>query len=116
LEFFNQYGVIEYYIYDYDKNRLEVYIRNNNILAPVSVLRSWISPLLQVKMEISTDRLQLYFPDGSPFLTAKERENRWRNAERELIQFRHQTIVNMRKQGLSDELIANILNISTKEL
>lgn len=124
LQFFDQYGVVECYVYDYEKNRLAVYVRHDQHLLSISVLElgRWTSPLLGIHMELCPDKLHFAFPDGSPFLTTQEREEQRRIAEKraeeaiqELQYFREQVITKMREQGMSEELIASILDLSQNQ-
>src|SRR6267378_6544036 len=44
FQFYERYGVEEYYLYDPDFNELEGWIRNKEQLQPVGVINGWISP------------------------------------------------------------------------
>lgn len=72
FEFYQQYGVEEYYIYDPDKNILEGYLRQMEKLAPIPEIRHWISPLLGMRFEWTPEVLKLFQPDGEPFLSYME--------------------------------------------
>ena len=49
LLFYEDYGVMEYYVYNPDTNDLEIYNRTNNKLDKIEV-REWVSPLLKFKL------------------------------------------------------------------
>jgi Uma2 family endonuclease len=74
FEFYQRYGVQEYYIYDPDKNILEGHLRKGGLLAPIpeKKLKDWISPLLGVRFEWSPKTLRLYQPNGNRFLSYLE--------------------------------------------
>lgn len=72
FEFYNRYGVEEYYIYDPDKIDLCGWMREENRLNLIETMDSWISPRLKVRFEISENNLQLFTPNDEPFLTYVE--------------------------------------------
>ena len=72
LKFYNTYGAQEYYIYDPDHNKLEIYTRHNGQLHLHNYQEVWVSPLLQVKFEWTTETLLLSKPNGEPFLSYLE--------------------------------------------
>jgi Uma2 family endonuclease len=74
LNFYQQYGVLEYYIYDPDENILEGFQRQGRelVVIPETSIRDWVSPLLGVRFELSPTTLRLYQPSGKPFLSYLE--------------------------------------------
>lgn len=66
-EFYDDYGVEEYYVIDPDNQVHRGYYRDGAIFRPVRKLSGWTSPLLGVRFEIGDD-LVLYGPDGMPLL------------------------------------------------
>ncbi|MFY9225817.1 MAG: Uma2 family endonuclease [Blastocatellia bacterium] len=68
LEFYEKYGVQEYYIIDPDRKKLKGYIRAGDQLSPIVQMNGWVSPRLKIKLEIKNKEIQLYRPDGKPFL------------------------------------------------
>lgn len=72
LDFYDRFGVDEYYLYDPDHNRLSAWIRAGHALEPIPDPGSWTSPRLGVRFSLTPETLELYAPDGSPFLTALE--------------------------------------------
>ena len=70
--FYDQQGVQEYYVYDPDCNRLEVWIRNSKHLRKMTHLRGWISPLLGIRFALDQATLQIFYPSGRPFLNSVE--------------------------------------------
>ena len=84
LDFYNRYGVEEYYIYVYDPERVDFagWQRNSQQqLEVIEEINGWVSPRLEIRFEITEDSLQIYRPDGGQFLTSVELEQRARNAE-----------------------------------
>ncbi|CRI65224.1 conserved hypothetical protein [Thiocapsa sp. KS1] len=77
LAFYDHYGVEEYYLYDPDKNRLEIRIRRRiddgaSRLVSQSHVRGWTSPRLGVRFSVAPATLELFDPSGRPFLTSVE--------------------------------------------
>jgi len=72
LRFYDQYGVEEYYLYDPEKNHLEIWLRQGASLKRVSHLNGWVSPRLGVRLALTPETLELYTPDGRPFLNSVE--------------------------------------------
>jgi Uma2 family endonuclease len=74
-EFYQHYGVEEYYIYDPDKIELEGWIRTENQLTRIEPMIGWISPRLGVRFEMPESGLEVYSPDGRKFCTYVELYN-----------------------------------------
>ncbi len=72
FEFYNRYGVEEYYVYDPDKVDLCGWIRQENSLNLIDTMDGWISPRLKVRFEITKNNLKIFTPTDEPFLTYVE--------------------------------------------
>jgi len=74
FNFYQKYGVEEYYLYDPFSNDLEIYVRAGELLIPVPAdeCRDWTSPLLGIRLEWTPDTLTLFRPDGKRFLNYVE--------------------------------------------
>ncbi len=86
LDFYNTYGVAEYYVYDPQTNELSGYLRDtpNDDLREIAVMDDWRSPLLGISFDLSGPELQVRYPDGTPFLTPLELAERAERAEAEV--------------------------------
>ena len=87
-DFYETYGVEEYYLYDPERNRLEIWLRQGARLEPVSHLNGWVSPRLGIRFALSRECLEVFHPDGSPFrsplemaLLAQEERERAKRAD-----------------------------------
>ena len=69
LEFYEKYGVEEYYLYDPDAVVCRGWRRVGRELVEIESLVGWVSPRLGVRFELSEDSLELYLPSGKRFLT-----------------------------------------------
>ena len=69
---YDQYGVQEYYVYNPDNNRLEVWTRPNGHLRKMSHIRGWVSPLLGIRFAVDKKPLQIFYPSGKAFLNSVE--------------------------------------------
>ena len=72
LRFYDQYGVEEYYIYDPERHHLEIWLRQRERLKRVSHLKGWVSPRLGIRFVLTPDTLEIYDPEGRPFLSSVE--------------------------------------------
>jgi Uma2 family endonuclease len=88
LVFYQQYGVEEYYVYDPDQILLEGWCRSGDgLLDAIESTNGWVSPRLNIRFEIG-EELQLYRPDGSPFFSFAELNQRAETAEQQVEQER----------------------------
>ena len=74
LQFYERYGVEEYYIYDPDDNELEGLHRREGNLQLVEEINGWISPNLGIQFTLTSETLEIYRPDGRKFLSSLELE------------------------------------------
>jgi Uma2 family endonuclease len=72
LEFYDRYGVDEYYIYDPDEIELFGRRRIGGDLKRIPSVNNWTSPILQIRFDMSGRELKIFGPDGRPFLTYQE--------------------------------------------
>ena len=72
LLFYDRYGVEEYYLYDPDTNQLNGWLRVEGFLDLLDPIANWISPRLGIRFDLSGAELQIYRPDGQPFLSYEE--------------------------------------------
>lgn len=85
FEFYERYGVEEYYLYKPDIVDLTGWQRRNSRLELIDQMAGWVSPRLGVRFELSESELQIYRPDGERFLTYLELD-RQRQQERQRAQ------------------------------
>ena len=71
-QFYEQYGVAEYYVYDPDANALVGWQRVAGQWQRIDPVHGWVSPLLGVRFELTPETLIMYRPDGSRFETFAE--------------------------------------------
>jgi len=69
-EFYERYGVEEYYSYDPDRFRLAGWLRQGNRLLPIVSMEGWVSPLLSIRFTQQNGDLEIYRPDGRRFLSS----------------------------------------------
>jgi hypothetical protein len=80
FQFYERYGVEEYYVYDPDHNTLDGWLRRQ-ALREIANMSGWRSPRLGIRFELHDDCLKLFHPDGRPFLTPLEIDQQRREAE-----------------------------------
>ena len=74
LEFYDTYGVKEYYLYDPESFQLEGWLRQSENLAKLQEMNGWVSPRLGIRFETGQGELEIYRPNGRRFLTSVELE------------------------------------------
>jgi Uma2 family endonuclease len=73
LEFYEQYGIEEYYVYDPDDFGLEGWQRQGERLGKIATMSGWVSPRLGIRFDWELGReLVLYRPNGQRFLSSVE--------------------------------------------
>ncbi len=70
--FYNRYHVEEYYLYNPQQNELVGWRRVEGSLDIIDPINSWVSPRLGIRFELTETGLELYRPDGQPFLSYLE--------------------------------------------
>ena len=72
FDFYQRYGVEEYYLFDPDTGDLCGWLRQGDHLEVIPKMAGWISPRLQVRFELVNAELFLRRPDGRRFGTYME--------------------------------------------
>lgn len=100
FDFYNLYGVEEYYLYNPDPDRLELsgFLRRQGRLVAVEPMQGHVSPRLGIRFEMGQQGLTIIRPDGRPFVTFEElarseeqERQRADNLQRELDQLRRRS-------------------------
>jgi Uma2 family endonuclease len=71
-EFYEAYGVEEYYLYDPDRLRLAGWLRQEEQLVAIESMEGWVSPRLGIRFSQVQGELEIYRPDGRKFLSSVE--------------------------------------------
>jgi len=71
-QFYDRYGVEEYYVYDPDHNRLSGWHRASGLWQPMDMQHGWQSPRLGIRFSLTPETLLIERPDGSLFETFAE--------------------------------------------
>ena len=71
-QFYDRYGVEEYYLYDPDRHDLTGFQRVNGQLEVIEEMAGWTSPRLGILFTLTEADLEIYYPDGRRFLTTVE--------------------------------------------
>lgn len=83
-QFYNKYGVEEYYLYDPDKKDFSGWLREENNLEVIDNINNWISPKLKIKFVMGENELEIYRPDGEKFVSYVELETQKQLAQEQL--------------------------------
>lgn len=90
LQFYNRYGVEEYYEYDPETNELVGWQRQDGALTVIEAIDNWVSPLLGIRFVITPETWEIYRPDGSRFLTYVELGQKLEQTNQQLEQTNQQ--------------------------
>jgi Uma2 family endonuclease len=82
FNFYDEWGVDEYFTFETDDGLWNGWIRQEGRLRSIAVMPGWVSPRLGIRFEIGeANEPRLYRADGQRFLTMLESETRRRDAE-----------------------------------
>jgi Uma2 family endonuclease len=92
-QFYERYGVAEYYIYDPDRLDFSGWSRSGDQLLQIEAIDDWVSARLGIRFVISAgEELVIYRPDGEKFVgfgeldeLRRSQQQRADNAEREVF-------------------------------
>jgi hypothetical protein len=119
FQFYERYGVEEYYLFDPDKIDLQGWVRGENRLNVIEEINNWISPRLGIKFVLTSDNLEIYRPDGERFFTfvelGKLREQEKQKVQ-QLEQAQKDAIPRLYELGLTVEQIANALSLPVEQV
>ena len=106
FQFYQKYGLEEYYLYKPEGGDLTGWLRSGDKLEPIEEVAGWTSPRLGVRFEIESDNLAIYRPDGQRFLTHEELEQRATQAEAQVEQAQARVLeleARLRQAGIDPE-------------
>jgi Uma2 family endonuclease len=72
LNFYDRYGVEEYYLYNPDTLELNGFTRAETTLTLLDSMAGWVSPRLGIRFDLTDEGLEIFCPDGERFLTYVE--------------------------------------------
>ena len=74
FNFYQEYGVEEYYIYNPDNGSLDGWLRVGDRLEEIPEMAGFVSPRIRLRFDPGEgpDNLRIYGPDGTRFLTFAE--------------------------------------------
>lgn len=72
-DFYEQFGVEEYYLYDPERFDLTVLLRRGDRLTVQETVNGFVSPRLGIRFEVEAGReMRVFHPDGAPFASFVE--------------------------------------------
>lgn len=108
FNFYQNYGVEEYYVYSPEDNELMGWVRSEGKLNYIESMEGWVSPRLQIRFETASGDLEIYRPDGLKFLSYVElsRQMEQERQEKELVQQKADRLSEkLREMGINPEEI-----------
>jgi Uma2 family endonuclease len=115
LEFYQRYGVEEYYLYDPDQLELTGLLRAGDKLELLQSMEGWVSPRLQIRFQPTEAGLEIYRPDGERFLTYVELAQQ-RDAEHQRAEVALAQLAQERSQREQDQERMTALETKLREL
>ena len=97
LEFYDAYGVEEYYLYDPDSYCFQGWQRQVGRLVEITPIAHWVSPRLGIRFVSGAHELEVYRSDGDRFLTSIELHQRL-EAERQRAETAEELLARYREQ------------------
>ena len=104
LQFYDEYGVEEYYVYDPETDKLLIYRRQNVLLVRQRPVHNYRSPRLGITFDQSGPELIVRYPDGRPFVVLHEETQRAVRAEQALARLRELSRKARRGEATPDEI------------
>jgi Uma2 family endonuclease len=86
--FFERYGIQEYCLYDPQSHHLQGWLRTGSTLEEIPEMDGWVSPLLEIRFELSLSELRVFGRDGRQFVDVPELDAQREEAERRAEQER----------------------------
>ncbi len=131
--FYQRYGVEEYYLYDPDTDDLSGWLRVDGTFDVIDPIENWFSLRLDIRFDLSGEELQIFYPDGTPFLsyaaiaqqaetarqqaeTARQQAEIARQQAEQEEQARLDAIPRLLNLGLGVEQIAEALGLSVESV
>jgi Uma2 family endonuclease len=122
FEFYDQYGVEEYYLYNPYQNDLRGWHRQDGRLRMIETIDGYVSPRLGVRFDLSGDELQIIRPDGRTFVSYTdldkqfEQERQRAEQERQRAEQEHQRAEQEHQQAEQERQRADRLAMKLREL
>ena len=96
-DFYDHHGVEEYFVYDPDRNKLDIYTRGKATLRLHRDIAKFVSPRLGIRFEMTKPEITVYGPDGEPFRPHEEDRRIGREAKKEAIESKRQSADNAKR-------------------
>ncbi len=106
LEFYERYGVEEYYIYNPNTFELTGMLREGDKLRVHSPMDGWASPRLGIRFDTRSDELRIFAPDGQAFVsftTLKQQREAERSARHQAEQRAERLAARLRELGFEPD-------------
>jgi Uma2 family endonuclease len=104
FDFYQTYGIKEYYTYDPDDLILEGWQRIGDRLVQIPSMLNWVSPLLGIRFDwVAGQELILSRPDGQRFLSPVEIDRRLQQSEIQVWQEQQRTAQERRRAEAQEQ-------------
>jgi Uma2 family endonuclease len=82
--FYEEHGVEEYYVYDPETDKLEIYLRRGSAFRRQRKPSGFVSPRMKITFDLSGTELVVRYPDGRAFLSPVQMDAQRRATEQRL--------------------------------
>ena len=105
FDFYQTYGVEEYYLIDPDRELASGWLRSEGELLPIQAMAGWVSPRLQIQFVYASGAWSILGRDGRKFLSYLELAQQRSRAEQEKVRAEQEKV---QAQERADRLAAQL--------
>lgn len=102
-DFYDDYGVEEFYIYDPDRGTLRGSYRHNGVWLAIPEMQNWVSPRLKLVFRLDEGRLILTDPDGQRFLSTVESARQIKQLKAEFTLLQQRELAEQQPQHFAEQ-------------
>jgi Uma2 family endonuclease len=113
-DFYSDYGIEEYYLYDPDTNRLRIYVRGQAALVRQYQVDGFVSPRLGIRFDLSGEELVVRYPDGRPFVSLYAERQRADEAEQRAESEHQRAETERQRADQSEVYLSRLRELSRK--
>ena len=119
--FYEYHGVEEYYVYDYETNKLEIYQRGHTSFQQINDIASYMSRRMGIRFEMTEPEMSIYGSDGNRFrcpvdriIEARAASARKAEAKRQADEARRETADEAKRADIATRHAARLMELGRK--
>jgi len=114
LQDYDEWGVQEYYVYDPDRNIFQIYERGLQTLRLIRPTGPYFSKSLKIRFELTRETLEVYYPNGEPFLFLKAAQEQRIEAQRQRAEAEQRADAEQRQRLEAEQRYTRFRELSRK--